>query len=370
MSEQRSILHRMGFSETAAIEVDDKIREISARFVNAADAYDAIIEHLYLNYPHLSFTGNALHVLVGRGSKPLAGERLTAYRVGLHQKLIARMSHPDVPQEFMQRVGQLAVDMFHAAQVGAEDGFKGRFAALEKEAAERVRKAEREAVIAKDAAQAAQEAQAEAFEATRQANEQREHLSIEHGQLQERLAQTEGRLTQSEATCLQLRGELRALQEQIERQQAGFAQQLESERAERAREREMHDGQVRFANQQIDAARQETRAVKDQIAAMTKERTVAEDYQRQLVSQLKGQLERSNQAAEEARKKSDEAQTRADTVRQELEVCRVQLVQLGHLQEQVGELKAELQRRNDQIDRLVGAQQPKGKKAQQPKEGT
>lgn len=356
MSEQVTQLNKMGFSGAAAVEVADRIAQISAAHVGASDAYDAIIEYLYLNFPHLPLTGNSLHVLVGRGTKPLAGERLKAYRVALHSKLVARMSHPGVPEEFMQRVGQLAVDMFQTAQDAAKSSYEEMRSGIEHEAAERVRRAERDAVIAKDAAQAAQESQAEAFEMARTADQRREAAVIECVQVQERLTQTLNVVAQCESSIAQLQAEIRTMREEGERQQTAFTQQLELERAERARERDMLDGQIRFANQQIDAARQQAVAVKTQLEAATRERASLESMHREFVAQLRGQIDGLTKDLAVARGEAGDAEARAEGLRSDNEALRVRVAELASLPEQVMQLKGELARRDELVQQLVSTQ--------------
>lgn len=238
----------------------EAIAAISSEHTRAADAYDAIIEWLFVNHPSLSPTGSFLHELVGRGTKSLPNERLDAFRVSLHARTVAAFSHPQVPESFMQKIGQAGLDMYQSAMALAKTEIEQQTTLIEDRATRAVAEAQGKR----------QEAESEAEEAkiARNAAEQR---AVAEQDLRERtqndLSAERSRAQSLENQLATTADNLRLANEQAERSQREFTATLNAERTSRAREQEIQRDQLQFANQQIDAARQQTKAIEASLKA-------------------------------------------------------------------------------------------------------
>jgi chromosome segregation ATPase len=215
----------------------------------------------------------------GQGSLTDINRDLQEFWRALRAKLATRLTHPDLPQAVVDLLGQFASEVWSLSLDQANRALD----ADREQAQQAVAEARQETMRAQAQAQAAQGRVAVVEAELARRDEQVQQAAAEAAALTERCAALEAALDESRA---RLDAEVQARAADAD----AAAREVQGERDARARDRDVFDGEIKFAKNQIESARSEGRHWKSEFDRLRAEQAVETATLRAGVSRLREEL--------------------------------------------------------------------------------
>ncbi len=249
-----------------------------AALCNRADKTRAVAAYLFLEMGEHPSAAR-VREYTGQGSLTDINRDLQEFWRMLRAKLSARLTSPDLPQPVVDLLGQFASEVWSLSLDQAN-----RALDADREAAQQaIAEARQHAMQAEAHAQAAQQRVAAVEAELARRDEQAQQAAAEAAALTERCAGLEAALGESRAR-LDAEAQARAADADA------AAREVQAERDARARDRDVFDGEIRFAKNQIETARSEGRHWKSEFERLRSEQTVEAATLRATVSRLREEL--------------------------------------------------------------------------------
>jgi chromosome segregation ATPase len=215
----------------------------------------------------------------GQGSLTDINRDLQEFWRALRAKLSTRLTSPDLPQPVLDLLGQFASEVWSLSLVEANSALD----ADREQAQQAVAEARQETMRAQAQAQAAQHRVAVVEAELARRDEQARQAAAANAGLEERCAGLEAGLADARE---RLDAEVQARAADAD----AAAREVQGERDARARDRDVFDGEIRFAKNQIEVARTEGRHWKGEFERLRSEQTVETATLRATVSRLREEL--------------------------------------------------------------------------------
>ncbi len=348
MIEKQPTLVRAGIPEDRVDEAIAAITDLSTKTANTKDAYLAIINWLYINFPTLNLTGNLLFDLVRRGTKGTPYQCLEQWKISLHHKTVSRIAHGDAPPEFMQKLSEIGIDLYHETMNYAQASLELERQRIESAAAEKIESAEHKADKAEGAASEAESRRVEA-----------EQRAVAEQDGRERAQQA---LAAERTTTTSLLDQKRDLEHRLNESESRNAQErhdhqrtLSEHKTAHEKETTYFNGQIRYLNEQLDQARQQAKQQHERALLAEQSNTSIQTELRLLNSQLERQEQQHKETLIRRDTESADLNLRLDAAQSESRQLaeRLSSVSAGL---QAAELRAnELRTDNEQLRKDLAA---------------
>lgn len=245
---------------------------------NRADKTRAVAAYIFLEMGEHPSAAR-VREYTGQGSLTDINRDLQEFWRSLRAKLSTRLTSPDLPQPVVDLLGQFASEVWSLSLDQAHHALDDD----REQAQQAVAEAHQETMRAQAQAQAAQ-GRVTAVEAELvRRDTQAQQAAAEAAALTERCAGLEVALDEARA---RLDAEVQARAADADAAQ----RESQAERDARARDRDVFDGEIRFAKNQIDVARGEARHWKGEFERLRAEQTVETATLRATVSRLREDL--------------------------------------------------------------------------------
>jgi fused signal recognition particle receptor len=261
-------------NEQHRIEIAKRIAPLTSR----PDKTRAVAAYLFLEMGEHPSAAR-VREYTGQGSLTDINRDLQEFWRTLRTKLAARLTSPDLPQAVIDLLGQFSSEVWALSLTEANRALD----ADREQAQQAVAEARQETMRAQAQAQAAQHRVAVVEAELVRRDTQAQQAAAEAAALTERCAGLETALNESR---VRLDAEVQARAADADAAQ----RESQAERDARARDRDVFDGEIKFAKNQIESARGEARHWKSEFERLRSEQTVEAATLRATVSRLREEL--------------------------------------------------------------------------------